>query len=144
MTENKRFHFDYVCGDTGLIDEKAELKWFIENCCSIKDLKKNWKTVCNKLNEINEENEELKERVKQLQIDNTVLNKRYGALISENEHLNTSKEYWREKCLLKGSYNKFHHKAPIWFTQELKLTDKQANKVAEAINQSLKERRIKE
>ena len=61
MTEQERFHFDYVCGDTGLIDEQAELKWFIENCCSITDLKKNWKTVCNKLNEINEENEELKQ-----------------------------------------------------------------------------------
>ena len=144
MTEQERFHFGYVCGDTGLIDEQAEHQWFIENCCSITDLKKNWKTVCNKLNEINEENEELKERVKQLQIDNTVLNKRYGALISENEDLNTSKEYWREKCLSKDSYNKFHHKPQVWFTQELKLTDKQANKVAEAINQSLKERRIKE
>ena len=144
MTEQERFHFGYVCGDTGLIDEQAEHQWFIENCCSITDLKKNWKTVCNKLNEINEENEELKERVKQLQIDNTVLNKRYWALISENEDLNTSKEYWREKCLSKDSYNKFHHKPQVWFTQELKLTDKQANKVAEAINQSLKERRIKE
>ena len=89
------------------------------------------------------ENEELKERVKQLQIDNTVLNKRYWALISENEDLNTSKEYWREKCLSKDSYNKFHHKPQVWFTQELKLTNKQANEIAEAINQSLKERRIK-
>ena len=61
MTEQERFHFDYVCGDTGLIDEQAEHQWFIENCCSITDLKKNWKTVCNKLNEINEENEELKQ-----------------------------------------------------------------------------------
>ena len=143
MTEQERFHFGYVCGDTGLIDEQAEHQWFIENCCSITDLKKNWKTVCNKLNEINEENEELKERVKQLQIDNTVLNKRYGALISENEDLNTSKEYWREKCLSKDSYNKFHHKAPIWFTQELKLTNKEVNKVAEAIEQNLKEKENK-
>lgn len=59
---HKRFHFDYVCGDTGLIDEQAELKWFIENCCSITDLKKNWKTVCNKLNEVHKENEELKRK----------------------------------------------------------------------------------
>ena len=104
-----------------------------------------WKEeVIHLLNELNEENEELKERVKQLQIDNTVLNKRYGALISENEDLNTSKEYWREKCLSKDSYNKFPHKAPIWFTQELKLTNKEVNKVAEAIEQNLKERRIKE
>lgn len=66
MTENKRFHFDYVCGDTGLIDEKAELKWFIENCCSIKDLKDNWKTVCNKLNELNEEKEELRQENKKI------------------------------------------------------------------------------
>lgn len=62
MTE-KRFHFDYVCGDTGLIDEQAELKWFIENCCSIQDLKDNWKIVCDKLNELNEENEELKQQL---------------------------------------------------------------------------------
>ena len=60
MTE-KRFHFGYVLGDTGLIDEQAEHKWFIENCCSITDLKKNWKTVCDKLNEIAEENEQLKQ-----------------------------------------------------------------------------------
>lgn len=60
---HKRFHFDYVCGDTGLIDEQAaEHQWFIENCCSITDLKKNWKTVCDKLNEINEEKEELKRK----------------------------------------------------------------------------------
>ncbi len=87
MTEQERFHFDYVCGDTGLIDEQAELKWFIENCCSIKDLKENWKIVCDKLNEINEENEELKERVKQLQIDNTVIKKIYESLIDENKEL---------------------------------------------------------
>ena len=70
MTEYERFHFDYVCGDTGLIDEQAELKWFIENCCSIKDLKKNWKTVCNKLNELNEENEELKKENEDLKQEN--------------------------------------------------------------------------
>lgn len=66
MTEQKRFHFGYVCGDTGLIDEQAELKWFIENCCSINDLKKNWKTVCDKLNELNDENEELKKEKKKI------------------------------------------------------------------------------
>ena len=59
MTE-KRFHFGYVLGDTGLIDEQAEHKWFIENCCNITDLKKNWKTVCDKLNELADENEQLK------------------------------------------------------------------------------------
>lgn len=59
----KRFHFGYVLGDTGLIDEQAtEVKWFIENCCSVSDLKKNWITVCNKLNELAEENEQLKIR----------------------------------------------------------------------------------
>ena len=62
MTE-KRFHFSYVLGDTGLIDEQAEHKWFIENCCNITDLKKNWKTVCDKLNEIADENEQLKDEV---------------------------------------------------------------------------------
>ena len=63
MTENKRFHFGYVLGDTGLIDEQStEHKWFIENCCSVSDLKKNWKTVCDKLNEVAEENEQLKQR----------------------------------------------------------------------------------
>jgi len=62
MTE-KRFHFGYVLGDTGLIDEQAEHKWFIENCCSITDLKKNWETVCEKLNEVAEENEQLKQRI---------------------------------------------------------------------------------
>ena len=62
MTENKRFHFGYVLGDTGLIDEQStEHKWFIENCCSVSDLKKNWKTVCDKLNEVAEENEQLKQ-----------------------------------------------------------------------------------
>lgn len=60
MTENKRFHFGYVLGDVGLIDEQAELKWFIENCCSVSDLKKNWISVCDKLNEVAEENERLK------------------------------------------------------------------------------------
>lgn len=65
-------------------------------------------------------------------------------LKKENEDLKTSKEYWREKCLSKDSYNKLYHKAPIWFTQELKLTNKEVNKVAEAIEQNLKERRIKE
>lgn len=108
MTEKKRFHFGYVCGDTGLIDEQAELKWFIENCYSVKDLS-------DKLIELNE----------------------------ENEKLQASKEYWREKCLSKDSYNKLYHKTPIWFTQSIKLTDKQINKVAEAIEQDLKERRLK-
>lgn len=83
-----------------------------------------WKEeVIHLLNELHKENEELKK---------------------ENEDLNTSKEYWREKCLSKDSYNKFLHKAPIWFTQEIKLTNKEVNKVAEAIEQDLKERRIKE
>lgn len=116
--------------------EQAELKWFIENCYSVKDLS-------DKLIELNEENEELKERVKQLQIDNIVIKKRYETLLSENEDLKTSKEYWREKCLSTGSYNKLYNKAPIWFTQSAKLTDKQANEIAEAIEQDLKERRIK-
>ena len=71
-------------------------------------------------------------------------NKEVEELREENNDLKTSKEYWREKCLSKDSYNKFHHKAPIWFTQELKLTNKEVNKVAEAIEQNLKERRIKE
>lgn len=64
MTENKRFHFGYVLGDTGLIDEEAEIKWFIENCCSVSDLKKNWNTVCDKLNELNDENKQLKQQLK--------------------------------------------------------------------------------
>ena len=63
MTEKKRFHFGYVLGDTGLIDEQAEVKWFIENCCSVSDLKKNWITVCNKLNELAEENNQLKQQL---------------------------------------------------------------------------------
>ena len=117
MTEQARFHFGYVCGDTGLIDEQAEHQWFIENCCSITDLKKNWKTVCDKLNEVNDENEELKERVKQLQLNNT-------------QQLQNKKNY-------------LHKKPQVWFTQSHILTDKQANEIAEAINQSLKERRIK-
>ena len=66
MTENKRFHFGYVLGDTGLIDEQStEHKWFIENCCSVSDLKKNWKTVCDKLNEVAEENEQLKQTIQE-------------------------------------------------------------------------------
>lgn len=65
-------------------------------------------------------------------------------LKKENKDLKTSKEYWRKKCLSKDSYNKLYHKAPIWFTQSAKLTDKQANEIAEAIEQDLKERRIKE
>ena len=130
MTENKRFKLAYKKGDWWAVRDGEITLWKEE--------------VIHLLNELHKENEELKERVKQLQIDNTVLKKRYGALISENEDLNTSKEYWREKCLSKDSYNKFLHKAPIWFTQELKLTDKQIQKVAEAIEQDLKERRIKE
>ncbi len=66
MTE-KRFHFGYVLGDTGLIDEQAELKWFIENCCDANDLKKNWIAVCDKLNEVADENEQLKARIKYLE-----------------------------------------------------------------------------
>ena len=82
-----------------------------------------WKEeVIHLLNELNEENEELKQ---------------------ENEDLKTSKEYWRKKCLSKDSYNKFHFKPPIWFTQDITLTDKQARKVAKAIEQDLKQRRIK-
>lgn len=76
-----------------------------------------------KIERLREENEELKK---------------------ENNDLKTSKEYWREKCLSKDSYNKLYHKAPIWFTQELKLTNKEVNKVAEAIKQDLKQRRMKE
>ena len=66
MTE-KRFHFGYVCGDTGLIDEQAPKgeKWFIENVCNINDLKQNWITVCDKLNEVTEENEQLKKELEQ-------------------------------------------------------------------------------
>lgn len=55
----KRFHFGYVLGDTGLIDENTN-EWFIENCCSASDLKKNWITVCDKLNTISDENEQYK------------------------------------------------------------------------------------
>lgn len=67
MTTNKRFHFGYVCGDTGLIDEQGELKWFIENVCNINDLKKNWIIVCNKLNEVADENKQLKQKIKELE-----------------------------------------------------------------------------
>ena len=84
-----------------------------------------------------EENASLCEKISDLECENEDLKK-------ENKELKTSKEYWREKCLSKDSYNKLYHKAPIWFTQSAKLTDKQANEIAEAINQSLKERRIKE
>lgn len=83
-----------------------------------------------------EENATLCEKISDLKYENEKLKK-------ENKELKTSKEYWREKCLSKDSYNKLYHKAPIWFTQSAKLTDKQANEIAEAINQSLKERRIK-
>lgn len=81
------------------------------------------------LNQLHEENEELKERVKQLQIDNTVLNKRDDTLIHEQ---------------LQNKKNYLHNKPQVWFTQSAKLTDKQIQKVAEAIEQDLKERRIKE
>ena len=64
MTE-KRFKFGYVLGDTGLIDEQTE-EWFIENCCSVSDAKKNWITVLDKLNEVAKENEDLK-----IQLQNT-------------------------------------------------------------------------
>ena len=91
MTENKRFHFDYVLGDTGLIDEQAEHKWFIENCCSGSDLKKNWITVCNKLNELAEENEQLKNTIghnyeEHKRIVNNYVDK-IKEVEKENEHL---------------------------------------------------------
>lgn len=130
MMTKKRFKLAYTKDDWWAVRDGEITLWKEE--------------VIHLLNELHEDNEELKERVKQLQIDNTVIKKRYGALISENEDLNTSKEYWREKCLSKDSYNKLYHKAPIWFTQELKLTNKEVNKVAEAIKQDLKQRRMKE
>ena len=61
MTE-KRFRKGYVLGDTGLIDELGEPKWFIENINSVSDLRKNWDKVIDKLNELAEENKELQER----------------------------------------------------------------------------------
>ena len=51
----KRFRKGYVLGDTGLIDEEGELKWFIENINSVSDLEKNWDKVIDKLNEVAEE-----------------------------------------------------------------------------------------
>lgn len=101
INENTRLH----CGD--ITDLKFANEIIDEQRKAIKILK--------------EENEELKERVKQLQIDNIVIKKRYDTLIHEQ----------------------LQNKPPIWFTQSAKLTDKQANEIAEAINQSLKERRIK-
>lgn len=61
--------------------------------------------------ELKKENEELKERVKQLQIDNTVIKKRYETLISENGEL-------------KNKIYKLHYKPPIWFTKTHILKDK--------------------
>ena len=58
----KRFRKGYVLGDTGLIDEVGEPKWFIENINSVSDLEKNWDKVIDKLNELAEENTRLKER----------------------------------------------------------------------------------
>ena len=75
-------------------------------------------------------------------VENKIMNEN-KKLKKENEELKTSKEYWRKKCLSKDSYNKFHFKPPIWFTQDITLTDKQARKVAKAIEQDLKQRRIK-
>lgn len=84
MTDNKRFHFGYVCGDTGLIDEQVEEdKWFIENCCNVNDLKKNWKIVCNKLNELADENKQLKSELQKM-YDVATLNKAIEVL--ENKY----------------------------------------------------------
>lgn len=120
MTKNKRFKLDF--DENVFIDEyeKGELK---RSYTIINGKMKEYQLqeIVDLLNKLNNENEELKK---------------------ENNDLKTSKEYWREKCLSKDSYNKFHHKAPIWFTQELKLTNKEVNKVAEAIEQDLKERRL--
>lgn len=46
--------------------------------------------LCNILNNLRKENEELKKIVKQLHIDNMVLNKRYEALIDDIEE-----HYWK-------------------------------------------------
>lgn len=67
MGEVKRFHFDSVCGDTGLIDEEAELKWWITNVCSVTDLKDNWISACDKLNDLASENERLKQKITELE-----------------------------------------------------------------------------
>lgn len=117
MTEQERYTIE-----KDIINEKLCIWDYDDLICEVDD-NKTLTILVNLLNKLHEENEELKK---------------------ENNDLKTSKEYWREKCLSKDSYNKFHHKTPIWFTQELKLTNKEVNKVAEAIEQDLKERRIKE
>ena len=88
----KRFHFGYVCGDTGLIDEEAEDKWFIENCCSCSDLKKNWITVCNKLNELAEENEQLNDSLLSTSKELQYGVKKVQKLAKENEQLKQQKK----------------------------------------------------
>ena len=58
-------------------------------------------------------------------------------LKSENRQLKAKNE------LLQNKKNYLHNKPPIWFTQSAKLTDNEVGKVAEAIEQDLKERGIK-
>lgn len=105
MTENKRFNLDNF-DSTREILELLDTQGLI-----ISDMEK--------------EIEELRERVKQLQIDNTVLKKRYDTLIYEK---------------LNNKNNKLYSKPPVWFTQDITLTDKEEGKVAEAIKKDLKER----
>ena len=105
MTENKRFHFGYVLGDTGLIDEKAKNhKWFIENCCSASDLKKNWITVCDKLNNLADENEQLESENKELNDTVKRLNDNINELLEvdfEEDLLKENKELKEENEQLK-------------------------------------------
>lgn len=119
----KRFRFGYVCGDTGLIDEKSDPQWFIENCCNINDLKKNWNIVCDKLNALADENEYLKYELynqKKINIIKTYID---NPILRDEKLENLDKE-WEERFDENTNYKRF--------------SDEDIKKISTIVNRTIK------
>ena len=95
MTE-KRFRKGYCCGDTGLIDELGNPKWFIENINSISDLQKNWDTVIDKLNQVWEQTQRFEKHNTQLIEENIRYEEHIEDLTQENKKLQSINQDHRD------------------------------------------------
>lgn len=96
MRENKRFRKGYVLGDTGLIDELGNPKWFIENINSVSDLQKNWDTVIDKLNQVWKQTQRFEKHNTRLTEENIRYEEHIEDLTQENKKLQSINQDHRD------------------------------------------------
>lgn len=97
---------------------------------------------------MNTEKETLEQIIKKdgvtIEMMEYIYEKQINRLLEENEDLKRENEKLRkENEKLNNKNNKLHYKPQIWFTQDIILKDKEAGKVAKAIEQDLKKGGIK-